>query len=265
MSDALIVKRQGCPLHYWLDGPPDAPLVALTHGAAMDHRAWAAQVPVLARHYRVLTWDVRGHGLSRPWGEGYAINRAADDLLALLDAAGAATAILIGHSIGGSIVQEVVYRQPDRVSALSVIGATCTTLPLALIDRVGVRVAPLVFPLLPYTALKRASAKGGAVRSDVRQYVREVLDQTSKAELVAYLTGMMRGLHPEPGYRITQPLLLTHGDQDHTGNVRRVAPIWARREPNCQYVIIPNAAHCAQLDNPEFYNRVLLDFLARNL
>jgi len=59
-------------------------------------------------------------------------------------------------------------------------------------------------------------------------------------------------------------LLLTHGERDGTGNIRKVAPHWAAREPHCRSVVIPGAGDCANQDNPEFFNRLLLDFLSEH-
>ncbi|MCI0393621.1 MAG: alpha/beta fold hydrolase [Chloroflexi bacterium] len=70
-------------------------------------------------------------------------------------------------------------------------------------------------------------------------------------------------LHYEPGYTIPHPLLITHGDHDRTGNIRKVAPRWAQRDPQSRYLLIPQAGHCANQDNPEFFNRVLLEFLEK--
>lgn len=62
-----ILERNGCPLHHWTGGPAGAPLVVFTHGAYVDHREWDATLPlVAAAGLRVLTWNVRCHGRSRP-------------------------------------------------------------------------------------------------------------------------------------------------------------------------------------------------------
>jgi 3-oxoadipate enol-lactonase len=79
------------------------------------------------------------------------------------------------------------------------------------------------------------------------------------------LTATARCLHPEPGYRIAQPLLLTHGAHDGTGNIRRSAPVWAPREPHARYTVVPAAGHVAHMDNPSFFDRLLLDFLHEQL
>src|SRR5690348_17347634 len=97
------LQHQGCTLRYWLAGMEDRPLVVLTHGATVDHQMFDEQVPVLANDYRVLTWDMRGHRESRPMGESFTVPGAVDDLLAILDAVGAQTAIFIGQSTGGYV------------------------------------------------------------------------------------------------------------------------------------------------------------------
>lgn len=51
------------------------------------------------------------------------------------------------------------------------------------------------------------------------------------------------------------------GDKDMTGNIRKAMPAWAGQEPDCRFVVIPNAKHGANLDNPDFFHKTLLDFL----
>lgn len=71
-------------IHYWIGGAQGRPLVTLTHGATMDHRMFDAQIPALAGKYRVLVWDVRGHGRSQPLGRDFSIAAAVEDLLAVV-------------------------------------------------------------------------------------------------------------------------------------------------------------------------------------
>ena len=61
------------------------------------------------------------------------------------------------------------------------------------------------------------------------------------------LRGVLQGLHYEPGYRIMPPLLLVHGDDDRMGDMRKTAPQWAQREPDCQHAVLPDARHFAIL------------------
>src|SRR4051812_17737082 len=92
-----VLLRQGCPLHYWIAGDASRPLLLLTHGAGIDHDLFRNNVDALAERYRVLTWDVRGHGLSQPMGAPFTIPTVLDDMIAILDAAFAGDAVLVGQ------------------------------------------------------------------------------------------------------------------------------------------------------------------------
>jgi pimeloyl-ACP methyl ester carboxylesterase len=110
-----VLERRGCALRYWLRDAagPDAPLVMLIHGAGVDHRMWASQLDAFAENHRVLTFDMRGHGKSRPAGE-YSFDALVDDGFALLDRLKARKVALLGLSMGGNVAQEMVFRDAER-------------------------------------------------------------------------------------------------------------------------------------------------------
>ena len=102
------------------------PVVVLLHGAGFDHSTWALHSRWFAHHgYSVLAPDLPGHGRSsgKPLPT---IADMADWTAALLDAAGARQARLVGHSMGSLIALETAARHPDRVSGLSLIGTAAT-------------------------------------------------------------------------------------------------------------------------------------------
>jgi pimeloyl-ACP methyl ester carboxylesterase len=101
---------------------PFLPTVVFLHGAGMDHTAWALHDRWFAHHgYNVLAPDLPGHGRSS--GKPLAsIAEMADWTAALLDAAGAANAKLIGHSMGSLIALETAARHPAKVSGLALVG-----------------------------------------------------------------------------------------------------------------------------------------------
>ena len=102
------------------------PTIVLLHGAGFDHTTWALHSRWFAHHgFGVLAPDLPGHG--RSGGPPLAtISDMADWTAALLDAAGVATARLVGHSMGSLIALETAARHPDKVSALSLIGTAAT-------------------------------------------------------------------------------------------------------------------------------------------
>lgn len=259
------LQRGGSTLHYWLAGPEDAPLVTLTHGATMDHRMFDAQLPALTPEYRVLVWDVRGHGVSQPIGDEFSMTVAADDLLALLDREGVERAVFAGQSMGGHIAQNVLLRFPERVLALVTIGATDVTRRYSTLDRLGLMITPPTLRLWPYENLKRVVAKTTAITPEARRYAYEAISQVRQRDFADIMGAVAAGLDPRPGYQIPVPALLTHGDRDNTGKIKAYAQAWADAQPNAEYVVIPDAGHNANQDNPAFFNRLLLDFLHRHV
>src|SRR3979411_3276345 len=102
------------------------PTIVLLHGAGFDHTAWALQSRWFAHHgYGVLAPDLPGHGRSS--GASLpTIADMADWTAALLDAAGAPKARLVGHSMGSLIALETAARHPAKVAGLSLIGTAAT-------------------------------------------------------------------------------------------------------------------------------------------
>lgn len=258
-----ILEREGCPLHYWLGGPQERPLVIFTHGLGADHRSFDRQIPEVIQHYRVLNWDVRGHGVSQPCGKPFTVPRAVDDLLALMDQVGAQQAVFVGHSNGTYIMQELVFRHPERVKALVMADGTCITWKMSALEVWLTHISPSLMNLFPYETLKRSSLPPLSVHPEVQNYAYEAFSMLTKEDYINLWKGTVTCLHAEPGYQIQQPLLLTHGDEDKSGNIAKICPQWAKREANCQYVVIPHARHFAIMDNPVFFNQLMMGFLAK--
>ena len=258
-----ILERKSCPLHCWQGGPEGKPLVVFTHGACVDHHSFDPIVPVVAQQYRVLNWDVRGHGRSQPIGEPFSLSLAAEDLLALVNHLGVEKATFVGHSNGTYITQELAFRHPERVQALVIADGTCITWEHNAFENWLVHVSGSLMALFPYETLKKAGLPQVSANKAVQDYTYRAYSQLTRENFLAIWNGITGSLHAEPGYRIAKPLLLMHGDSDAMGDIRKIAPTWAAREPNCEYVVIPNASHFAILDNPEFFTDRLMAFLDR--
>jgi pimeloyl-ACP methyl ester carboxylesterase len=260
-----ILKQDGCPIHYWLTGPEDGPVLLFTHTGFADHTMFESQIAILAQHYRILTWDMRGHGLSQPLRGTLSYRGTVEDIIALLDQLAVESAVLVGASMGGCAAQEVVFRCPERVAALVLIGCPCVTTicpkSVAFFSRIFLGIAHL----LPEKFLKQymASSVNISIPStvpEVQAYIRETTKLISKPTIIAMFRAVLTGFHDEPDYRITHPLLLVHGDHD-SSPIQAQAPIWAKRDPNCRYEVIPEAGHNANQDNPLVFNNLLQDFL----
>jgi len=256
------LEHNGCSIHYWIGGKEGAPLVVFTHGATIDHHEWDATLPLVGKHFQVLTWDMRGHGLSRP--AQFLFTEAVTDLLALLDRIGVREAAFVGHSLGGNLHQEFAYQHPERVKALAMLDCTWNFMQLSASDRFWLKAAIPIFKLYPHKTLINQSVTISAMSKESQDLLRQAMQTLSKDEFVHVLMDSALRLHYEPDYKITQPLLLMMGDREATGNIRKAMPLWAKHE-GVDLVVIPNAKHAANLDQPQIFHRILLDFLHRTL
>ena len=186
--------RAGCPLHYWVGGQADRPLIACLHGATMDHRMFNAQVEALAPHYRVLTWDARGHGQSQPIGADFSLTRCAEDLLAILDAEGVDQAILCGQSLGGYIAQHIYRLAPERVRALIIIGSTPITKAYSRWEIWALKASLPLFRLWPYGHFTQTIARIHGRRPEVQAYMLQAARQIpmKMADWVAKLDAFLQ-------------------------------------------------------------------------
>ena len=116
-----------------LDGPDGAPVLVLANPIGTTRAIWAAQVPVLQRHFRLLRFELRGHGeagarSAAPPGP-YSIAELGTDVLGLMRDHGVTTAAYCGISIGGMIGLWLAANTPERISSLVVCCAAITPMP----------------------------------------------------------------------------------------------------------------------------------------
>jgi len=256
-----LLQRGDTAIRYWLAGPDDAPLVVLTHGATVDHTMFDDLVPALAQRYRVLTWDVPGHGLSQPLPADFGMDRLVADELALLDLVRAREAVFIGQSMGGNVAQEIVFHHPERVVALVLIDCTDNFQKLSALDKATLASARPIFALYPFKTLKRQSADATAVTASARQRVAAMMDRV--ADKKAYVEIVMRTtdvLHYEPDFRIGCPLLMVLGEHDRLGNIAKAMPAMAQRE-GVSLEMVRGAGHVSNMDRPDEVNAAIVSFL----
>jgi 3-oxoadipate enol-lactonase len=253
------LERDGIKIYYWLGGKNDAPLVVFTHGATVDHHEWDSTLPIVTGHFKVLAWDVRGHGKSRP--ARLSIKEALNDLIAILDELHVDQVYFVGHSMGGNLHQELVFNFPERVKGMVFLDCTWNFQKLTALESFSLSIAGTILKIYPYSVLINESLSATATTIESQELLRPAMESLSKAEFVQILLETSSCLHYEPDYKIGKPLLLIVGDEDKTGNIRKVMPIWAQNEPDCRFVVIPNAKHAANLDNPELFNKEVLEFL----
>ena len=113
----VAVSKDGTPISYEVFGTGE-PALVFVHGWSCDARYWRAQIPVFSRKHRVMVLDLAGHGHSGTSRNRYTMKAFGEDVQAVTQAAGSRRVILIGHSMGGSVIAEAAALMPDRVIGL---------------------------------------------------------------------------------------------------------------------------------------------------
>lgn len=145
MSQHLSNPRPDRELHVVQDGDPDAPAMLLIHGLAGSTAWWDPVVPMLARNFRVVRVDLRGHGRSPSPRRGFDTATQARSIALALDALDIHRISVVGHSTGGYVATAFAEQRRDAVVSLTVIdtGPSPTTIiPQGLLSRLALLPVP---------------------------------------------------------------------------------------------------------------------------
>jgi 3-oxoadipate enol-lactonase len=257
-----VLEHLGCPLHFQVTGTDRGPTIIFIHGAILDSHMFDLQIASLLTSYRVVSWDLRGHGTSIPSGEDFSVKLAVDDLALIINRVTADKVILIGASLGAMIAQEYASRFPQRVSALVCIGSPCISIQVRPLEGVALR-AFHTWGRHTYRGLQhKIVAYFSGVTASTREYVFRSMSSTSPtAERQIWDEVIQSILTYSSNQFYRGKTLLMRGEYDFI--YRHMMSEWhnGASEYDNDYVVIPHAGHIANLDNPVFLNSVLEKYL----
>jgi pimeloyl-ACP methyl ester carboxylesterase len=259
-----FLVHAGGRLYYDLLGNPDAPPLVLARGLARSHRYWLGFAELMAEDFRVIIFDNRGVGQSSAPPPPYSTRVMADDVAAVLDAAGIERAHYFGLSLAGMIGQWFAIRHPHRVQSLAL---GCTTSLGRRGTSWNAKLSILKSARLPLADALRVTAKLTLADDFVRERP-DILDvwTTLAREEPASTRGLVgqgcagllhdtRGLLPQ----IQARTLLITGDRDRLIPARNSYQL-LEQIPNARLRILPNAGHDFPTERPGETARVLRDF-----
>ncbi len=113
----VVPSKDGTPISYEIYGTGE-PTLVFVHGWSCDARYWRAQVPHFSKHHRVVLLDLAGHGHSGSTRSHYGMKAFGEDVQAVVKATGGRRIILIGHSMGGTVIAEAARLMPDLITGL---------------------------------------------------------------------------------------------------------------------------------------------------
>jgi 3-oxoadipate enol-lactonase len=257
------IERDGTKVHYESYGQ-GAPIVLL-HALSLNRYAWMHQVFAFARTNRVIVLDQRGHGLSDKPASGYAISEMAGDLLAVLDHAGVADAVLVGNSAGGMVAVQAALDAPERVRALVVV-SSATNLGLHVPSRVLEAYANRFEAAFDFMIEGALSGKTKRERPEVVAFVHDAFRVRESFTREVFLScirdpGGVFGWNVEGRLaEIKKPALVLAGEEDQSIPMEAVRRL-ATRLPHAEFAMVPDVGHFYALERPDDFNRRLRAFL----
>jgi len=238
--------------------------VTFVTGIANDLTLWDGQVPALAGDFRILRYDLRGHGGSEATGGDYSMALLVEDLKALLDAQKIQKTSLVGLGLGGALAQAFAIEHPDRLDRLMPCCCRARMIPdfAAMWHKLRETVRQNGLETIVEPTVQRwFSEDFKAAHPDVLDSIRRMIRGTT---LEGYLgvTAAFLALDVEDRLQeIRAPTLYVSGAEDKLGGPPALMQGLSGMVKGARHVSVPNAAHIANIQNPEGFNRVLGEFL----
>jgi pimeloyl-ACP methyl ester carboxylesterase len=235
--------------------------VVLIHAFSVDRRMWAPQIEALERRFRVIRYDLRGHGQSAPPTAPYATH---EDLTSVLDAVGVERATLIGLSAGAEIATDFALVHPARVRRIVLaspgLSGYVPSTPMAwaqpVFEAAGAGDAERAARLWVATPLM-------TLRSD-QSAAKTVSDLVmSNVRLWSFKSNPVQPLDPPAIKRLAEvkcPVLVVVGEQDMP-YIKDVARLLVEGIPGARQISIPGAGHLVNLDATAAFNQAVDGFL----
>jgi len=261
----MKISANGIEMNYVLEGPANGPMVTMSHSLATDLSMWDAQAKALARRYRVLRYDTRGHGDTDAPAGAYTLSQLADDARALLKALGVARTHWIGLSMGGMIGQTLALSSPEILQSLSLCD-TSSRIPADMKhvwdERIATVDAKGMEPLVEPTVARWLTPKFIETHKDVIESVRAMIRRTPAKGYVGCCHAIKALDLTDRLKTITLPTLIIVGAQD-MGTPLAASQAINQQIKGSELVVLDPASHLSNLEQPEAFTNALEQFLKR--
>jgi pimeloyl-ACP methyl ester carboxylesterase len=264
-----VVSINGVELHYQESGDGSETIV-FSHSYLLDSSHFQPQIDVLKTSFRCVAFDHRGHGGSEKTRTGYHMENLYADAVGFIEAVGRPPCHFVGLSTGGYIGVRLGYRRPDLLKSLVLMDTSADPdrgwplvqyrFLLFLTRFVGARfIAGQAYPFLFGRTFREDTAR----REEGSTWL-EMIAANDRNSVIQFGKGIFarKGVYNEIA-SIRTPTLVVVGQEDVSTPVNAARRL-ARRIPESELVIIPNAGHICTIESPEAVNQALTGFLRKH-
>ncbi len=259
----FVNLNPGLRIHYLDENAAGNTVVLLLHGLGATGESWLLQFPALIqKNYHVIAPDARGFGKSTYPGGRTSISQMAGDMVGLLKNLGVSQAHVVGISLGGTLALQMALDYPDLVNRLVLVNTFAVLRP----DRISVwfyyAQRFILINLIGLPTQARAVARHIFPDPQQEEYRRLLVEQILQADPHGYRSTMIAlAFFNVKRYlsKIQAPTLIVTGEKDNTVPPKNQAHL-VELIPGARQIMIPSAGHAVTIDQPDAFNRCLIDF-----
>jgi 3-oxoadipate enol-lactonase len=259
----MRIRANGIQMNYELTGKKDGPVVVLSHSLGSDLSMWDPQMDTLGPHFRVLRYDTRGHGGSEAPRGAYTLELLVEDAIGLFDALNINKVHWVGLSMGGMIGQGVALHHADRLQSLILCDTAAVTpeeaQPLWQ-ERIDAAHDKGMHALVDASMGRWFTPSFVSQASQMLARVREQFLATPVEGFIGCIEAIRRLNYLDQLEKIKIPTLIIVGEDD-PGTPLSDSQAIHERIADSKLVIVPSAQHLSNVEQPEFFNTALLQFL----
>ena len=255
----MKAKVNGTELYYEVSGKEGAPWLVFSHSLACTVRMWDPTLAAFKDKYCILNYDMRGHGASAAPSGAYTLDMLADDVVALMKELKIERATYMGLSIGGMIGQTLALRQTKLFDKMVLADTGHSQPPEAIKqweERIKIAQSQGMKPLVPST-MERWFTPSFRESAPAKK-IADIIAATPVNGYVGCGQAIMKLNTTARLKEIKIPVLAITGEADGAaGGTKYIG----ENVPGAKLVILKNASHIANVEQPEAFNRALTDFL----
>lgn len=249
-------------LHHVLEGPADAPVLALPSSLGTTVELWAANLPHWSQSFRILRYDQRGHGDSDAPSGPYSIEDLAGDFVGLLDDLGIERVCFCGVSMGGAPAMWLAAHSPERIDRLVL---ACTSArfgePESWLERAAEVRAHGLEPIADDVLGRWFTAPFTAANPETVTWFRELLLRTPAEGYAGCCEALARWDFRGRLADIGAPTLVLAGEQDPSTPPAH-AELLAQGITGARLAVVAGAAHLANVEQAEAFSHLVGEHLA---
>ena len=264
LKEKSIQSTRG-KFYYWTNDEMISSNVCLVlcHGLTADHSLFDMQISAFSNTNKMILLDIPLHGKSIPY-QNFTFQNIVSDLKKIIDKESIDKIVFIGQSAGGYIAQAFIDRYPNDVVGFIGIGTT----PFGnhyykKSELFWVKHFTTIAKLYPYSYYCKASSKSTAITEAAQKNMHNTLTKLGKAGMIKAANAIYgEFLKVQNPVNYSFPVLLTYGEFDNVGLVKKYNQQWAKND-NFELKVIENASHNANYDNFEEFNELVKQYLIK--